>query len=125
MKTWPILSLLILAGCSRGEPPVRAQAAAPALLAVARGVVDSEAGLIRVRAPRDGVVARSLVEEGEPVRGGQVLLGQGKGGGGRVPFSSSFGGRDSVPNRCFGIRLRAPQRDDIGPGWKCLRRLFA
>lgn len=73
MKTWPILSLLILAGCSRGEPPVRAQAAAPALLAVARGVVDSEAGLIRVRAPRDGVVARSLVEEGEHVRGGQVL----------------------------------------------------
>ena len=73
MKPSTVLLLFALAGCSRGEPAANAQAAVQAPLAVAQGVVDAEAGLIRVRAPRDGVVAQSLVEEGDHVPAGQVL----------------------------------------------------
>jgi RND family efflux transporter MFP subunit len=74
MKPAAILLLLALAGCSRDEPAASAQAATiPGPSAVAQGVVDAEAGLIRVRAPRDGVVAQSLVEEGQHVPAGQVL----------------------------------------------------
>ena len=73
MKPSTILLFLALAGCSRGESVANAQAAVQAPLAVAQGVIDAEAGLIRVRAPRDGVVAQSLVEEGDHVPAGQVL----------------------------------------------------
>lgn len=73
MKPSTILLLLALAGCSRGEPAANAKVSAPTPLAVAQGVIDAEAGLIRVRAPRDGVVAQSLVEEGDHVPAGQVL----------------------------------------------------
>lgn len=65
--------MLALVGCSRSPSAPRAEAAVPAPVAVAQGVIDAEAGLIRVRAPRDGVVARTLVEEGDHVAAGQVL----------------------------------------------------
>jgi RND family efflux transporter MFP subunit len=74
MKKFVFLALLALAGCSRGaDAPPRDAAAAPAPIAVAQGVVDAEGGLIRVRAPRDGVIDRSLVEEGDHVVAGQPL----------------------------------------------------
>lgn len=73
MKPLTILFLLALAGCSRGEPAASAKVSAPTPLAVAQGVIDAEAGLIRVRAPRDGVIAQSLVEEGDHVPAGKVL----------------------------------------------------
>ncbi len=41
--------------------------------AVAKGVVDAEAGLLQVRAPRDGTVTRLHVEVGERVTAGQPL----------------------------------------------------
>lgn len=71
MKRAAVLVALVLAGCSQ-DPPV-AKAPAPGPLAVAQGVVDAEAGLIRIRAPRDGVVVRTAVEEGDRVSTGQVL----------------------------------------------------
>jgi multidrug resistance efflux pump len=74
MRAWPLLLVLALAGCSRRDaPPPRADASAAAPMAVAQGVVDSEAGLLRVRAPRDGVIDRTLVEEGDHVAAGQAL----------------------------------------------------
>jgi RND family efflux transporter MFP subunit len=73
MKPSTILLLLALVGCSSGEPAAKPQPSAKAPLAVAQGVVDAEAGLIRVRAPRDGVVAQSLVEEGDHVPAGELL----------------------------------------------------
>jgi multidrug resistance efflux pump len=74
VKPLAVLLLLALAGCSRGEPAARAEATAgQAPRAVAQGVVDAEAGLIRVRAPRDGVVAQVRVEEGAHVAAGEVL----------------------------------------------------
>ena len=74
MRAWTLLVLLALAGCSRGAPsPPRDASGAVAPIAVAQGVIDAEAGLIRVRAPRDGVVERTLVEEGDHVAAGQIL----------------------------------------------------
>jgi len=75
MRGWPLLALLLaVAGCSRDAPtPARDGAASPSPIAVAQGVIDAEAGLIRVRAPRDGVVERTLAEEGDHVAASQVL----------------------------------------------------
>ena len=73
MKRFVLLAVLALAGCSRSTSAPRDDAAVQAPIAVAQGVVDAEAGVIRVRAPRDGVVAESRVEEGQHVVAGQVL----------------------------------------------------
>ncbi|CAG0969455.1 hypothetical protein MYXO_01211 [Myxococcaceae bacterium] len=42
-------------------------------VAVARGIVDVEGGIVQLAASRDGIVRSVLVEEGERVREGQVL----------------------------------------------------
>lgn len=73
MRARTLLLLLALAGCSRAPPSHRDAAPPVAPIAVAQGVVDAEAGLIRVRAARDGVVERSLAEEGDHVAAGQSL----------------------------------------------------
>lgn len=41
---------------------------------VAKGVIEAAGGLVRVLAPRDGIVAASLVEEGDLVVAGQPLV---------------------------------------------------
>jgi len=66
------LSTVALAGCERSQPRSAAPAAA-AVQAVAKGVVDVEGGLIRITAPRDGVVGQVKVHEGDTVAKGAVL----------------------------------------------------
>jgi multidrug resistance efflux pump len=45
----------------------------PSAVAVAKGVVEAQGGLLRVLAPRDGLVVAPLVEEGAAVAAGQLL----------------------------------------------------
>lgn len=74
------LALLALAACSPqhdARPVASAHAAAPqqpAPVAVARGKIEVEGGLLELAPAASGVVAQMLVKEGQPVRKGQVLL---------------------------------------------------
>lgn len=74
----PLLVALLaaaLAACSEGAHDKPAAVAAPgAWLAIARGQVDVEGGLVRVVAARDGRVEEVRVEEGDTVRQGDVLV---------------------------------------------------
>jgi len=76
MTAWFPLTIatLALAACSHSNadhaPP---QASAPAYAAIARGQVDVEGGLIRITAPRDGIVAELHGEPGAMVKAGDVL----------------------------------------------------
>ena len=69
------LATLALAACSHSNadhaPP--AQTSAPAYAAIARGQVDVEGGLVRITAPRDGIVAELHGEPGTKVKTGDVL----------------------------------------------------
>ncbi|XAH24676.1 HlyD family efflux transporter periplasmic adaptor subunit [Xylophilus sp. GW821-FHT01B05] len=75
---------LLLAGCfdSSGKPSASAMAQAhaqaapsgPADVAIARGRVEIEGGLLDVMAQQDGIVESVAVAEGATVRRGQVLL---------------------------------------------------
>lgn len=66
---------LTLPACSRQpqDHAVAAAAAAPAYVAIARGRVDVEGGLVRVVAPRDGIIAELRFKEGDTVKQGDVL----------------------------------------------------
>jgi multidrug efflux pump subunit AcrA (membrane-fusion protein) len=66
----------VLAACGAAKPPA---AATPApgpspYIAVARGRIDVEGGLLRQDAPREGRITRVLVQEGQHVRRGQRLI---------------------------------------------------
>ena len=66
------LAALALAACTDGEgadskPPESRW------LAMARGEVDVEGGLVRVTAPRDGRIVEVAVEDGDAVKAGEVL----------------------------------------------------
>jgi multidrug resistance efflux pump len=61
----------LLAACQKGDDAAQAQNAAP--VAVARGVVAADGGLIPVAAPRDGLITQVSVEEGAHVERGAVL----------------------------------------------------
>jgi len=61
-----------LAGCVDGESADK-PASTNAYIAMARGQVDVEGGLIRVVAPRDGRVDEVKVEDGNEVKRGDVL----------------------------------------------------
>lgn len=61
-----------IAACSSGESADNAAPASP-FVAMARGQVDVEGGLIRVTAPRDGRIEEIKVEDGAEVRQGDVL----------------------------------------------------
>ena len=73
MKYIPIFVLLALVGCSSADKAV-APAAANAPLAVAKGVVESQGGLVRVLAPAAGTIVTIEAEEGDHVAAGQVLV---------------------------------------------------
>ena len=70
-----LLVLLVLAGCGLNEHRKGHGAAAPATptVAMAKGFVDVSGGLVRVAAPRDGVIVRLMAEEGDVVAKGQPL----------------------------------------------------
>ena len=68
------LLLVVMLLMTLNEPPAdNTPAPAPPYAAVARGRVDVEGGVIQLAAQRDGVVKAVVVEEGDPVRKGQVL----------------------------------------------------
>jgi multidrug resistance efflux pump len=71
MKRILLLAVLALSACSRPEPAPHAEGAASA--AVAKGVVEAQGGLLRLLAPRDGVVVEALAQEGDTVAAQQPL----------------------------------------------------
>ena len=72
-----VASLLALSACSddgsSGATNAASSAAQSPYLAIARGRVDVEGGLVRVAAQRDGVISAVSVQQGDAVRAGQVL----------------------------------------------------
>ena len=72
MKRSLVPILLALVACTpKPAPPPPANS--PATLAVAKGVVEAQGGLLRVLAPRDGVLTAQVTDEGVMVAAGQVL----------------------------------------------------
>ncbi len=63
----------LLVGCPRDEAAPQSASAAPAQVAVARGRIDVEGGLLKLGVSRDGVVSDITVREGQHVRKGQLL----------------------------------------------------
>jgi len=73
-----VAALLTLAACSKSAPnaPAGTPGSAPApaqFAAIARGRVDVEGGLVRLLAPRDGVLAELRIKAGDTVRQGDVV----------------------------------------------------
>lgn len=70
----PAVLAAALCACTSGESATPPGSAPPsAWLAMARGQVDVEGGIIAVSAPRDGRVASVRVEDGDLVKTGEVL----------------------------------------------------
>ena len=64
----------VLGACSRnGAETAATPATAQAYVAMARGQVDVQGGLIRIAAPRDGTIAQLHGEPGSEVKAGDVL----------------------------------------------------
>lgn len=71
-----VLVSCLLVACSGSRDAATGDAAKPAAAvyaAVARGKVDIEGGLLNLSMPRDGVLAKVAVHEGDHVRQGQLL----------------------------------------------------
>ena len=71
-----LAAVTLLAACSpTANAPATAGSApaATALVAVARGRIDIEGGLLALATPRDGTVVKVAVHEGDQVRQGQLL----------------------------------------------------
>lgn len=70
-----VCTLVLLGACAEQAPPSAppATAAASATVAVAKGRVDIEGGLVRLAGTRDGLVKAVFAEEGAVVKAGQVL----------------------------------------------------
>jgi multidrug resistance efflux pump len=66
-------AITLLSACSHSNAEHAPTAPAQAYLAIARGQVDIEGGLIRITAPRDGVIAEVHGEPGSAVKSGDVL----------------------------------------------------
>lgn len=69
---------LLLCACSRDAPAQapagKASTATAGKVAVARGIIDVEGGLIALAPPVDGSITAALVKEGATVKKGQLLL---------------------------------------------------
>lgn len=65
--------LASLAACSQPEPKPSAAASAAQPIAIAKGKIDVEGGVIRLAAQREGLIQDVFAEEGDRVRKGQVL----------------------------------------------------
>ncbi len=70
-----MLAACLLTACSKPADAPAGNAAKPAAAyaAVARGKVDVEGGLLNLTMPRDGILAKVAVHEGDHVRQGQLL----------------------------------------------------
>jgi multidrug resistance efflux pump len=77
IRSAALLTCLALAvpACSRQpqEHAAAATAPAPAYVAIARGRVDVDGGLVRVAAPRDGIIAELRARPGDVVKAGDLL----------------------------------------------------
>lgn len=73
-----VLVLALAVGCedaARGTAaPPRPGGTAADYVAAAKGRIDIEGGLVKLAAKRDGLVGAVMVEEGDQVKAGQVLL---------------------------------------------------
>lgn len=72
----PIAALvcaIALCACSHPQAEQATTTTAPAYAAMARGVVDVQGGLIRIAAPREGVLANIAVAPGDEVKAGALL----------------------------------------------------
>lgn len=67
-----VLTMLMLGACTNGDG-TEEKSVDSAYVAMARGQVDVEGGLVRVVAPRDGRVDEVKVEDGDTVKQGDVL----------------------------------------------------
>ena len=68
-----VAALSALAGCSQPAAPLPATATNAEAVAIARGRVDIEGGLLSLSPPREGTVAQVAVHEGDRVHAGQLL----------------------------------------------------
>lgn len=72
----PLLALVLalgLTGCGMEDTSSGAVPAAPPYLAIARGRLDVEGGVLKLGTQREGVVKKIWVREGDQVRKGQLL----------------------------------------------------
>lgn len=72
-----LLTSFWLSACTPSAPPaelVQASPKAPRALALARGKIDVDGGLLELSAGAEGMVQKLLVKEGQRVQSGQVLL---------------------------------------------------
>jgi multidrug resistance efflux pump len=69
------LTIALLGGCAADDSPLAtpAHTADPAWIAIARGRIDIEGGLLRLAMPREGVISEVMAHEGDKVRKGQLL----------------------------------------------------
>ena len=72
MKYLALGLLFALAACAP-KPVAHRVAVNPQSVAIAKGVVEAQGGLLRVLAPRDGMIVAPVMEEGARVVVGQVL----------------------------------------------------
>lgn len=72
LATSALLLVLSIVGC-RGDGEAQQSAPPTKFVAVAKGKVDVEGGVIRLAAQREGLIKAVFVEEGDYVRRGQLL----------------------------------------------------
>lgn len=71
-----LVALTAVSGCHKDQPAPTASgnaADSTSFVAMARGQVDVEGGLIRISAAHDGIVSKVNVADGDDVKAGQVL----------------------------------------------------
>ncbi len=68
-----LFAAVLLTGCSHDDAPAAPSARTPAYVAVARGRIDIEGGLLKLSMPSEGVVDHIDTHEGEHVHKGQLL----------------------------------------------------
>lgn len=74
----PVLGLILfsataLGGCGDGTDTSVAVPAKQGMMAIAKGKIDVEGGVIRLAAQREGLIQTVFVEEGDRVKKGQIL----------------------------------------------------
>jgi RND family efflux transporter MFP subunit len=73
------MTILLFAACSKSPPPApgatsAANGPAPTFVAIARGKVDVEGGLMHLASARDGMIVDVRVAAGDAVKAGDVLV---------------------------------------------------